>query len=77
MPAMQALPIGSLKVAPSTIGKRRALSYGYTENVRPLDFCLLLLPMHLRFCSGLWKERLYVRLPSVPRQMYLIFSFIY
>jgi hypothetical protein len=70
---MKALPNGSLKVAPSTIGKRRALSYGYTENVRPRDFCLLLLPTRLRFCSGLWEEHLYVRVPSVLRQMYLIF----
>lgn len=74
---MKALPNGSLKVAPSTIGKHRALSYGYTGNVRPRDFCLLLLPTRIRFCSGLWEEHLYVRLPSVLRQMYLIFRFIY
>lgn len=44
MPAMKALPNGLPKVALLTIGKRRALSYGYTENVRPRDFCPLPLP---------------------------------
>jgi len=67
MLAMRALPNGLLKVAPSTIGKCRALSYGYMENVRLRDFCLPLLPTRLHFCSGLWEERLYVRLPSVLR----------